>query len=143
MKKLILTILLSVGMIRQPTISDVYIDNFNTFSEFTLKRLIYLLQIDHPEIVFIQAQIESGHFNSKIFKEGNNLFGMKLPERRPTVAIGKHRGHAKYNSWQASVIDYKIMQDKYAKNKTRDEYLKYLRRYAEDPNYVRKIKNRL
>lgn len=143
MKKLILTILLSFIIIRQPTIPDKYIDQFNVFSEISLKRLIYILQIDHPEIVFIQAQIESGHFSSRIFKEGNNLFGMKLPERRPTVAIGKHRGHAMYKSWQASVVDYKIMQDRYAKHKTRQQYLVYLKKYAEDPAYVNKIKKRL
>ena len=67
--------------------------------------------IKYPDIVMAQAKIESGHFTSAIFKENNNLFGMKLPAQRKTTAIGKNRGHAKYETWQDSVKDYKIWQD--------------------------------
>lgn len=143
MKKLILTLLLSIIIIRQPTSIPIEIDQFKTFSEFTLRRFIYILEIEHPQIVFIQAQIESGHFSSPIFKENNNLFGMKRAEKRASVSIGTNRGHAKYSSWQYSVIDYKLMQMRYAPNKTRKQYFTYLRRYAQDPEYVNKIKSRL
>lgn len=143
MKKLFLTIILLTTIIDKSQTTELKIDDFNVFSKANLKRLIYILKIQHPDIVFIQAQIESANFKSKIFKENNNLFGMKMPERRKTVAIGINRGHAKYSSWQASVIDYKLMQKRYAHNKSRNQYFVYLRKYAQDPNYVNKIKRRL
>jgi len=130
-------------IVNQPIPTKVKIDQFKLFSEFTLRRLIYILEIQHPQIVFIQAEIESGHFSSPIFRENNNLFGMKMAERRKTVAIGVNRGHAKYSSWQASVLDYKLMQKRYAHNKSRNQYFVYLKHYAEDANYVNKIKRRL
>lgn len=143
MKKLFLTIILLTTIIDKSQTTELKIDDFNVFSKANLKRLIYVLKIQHPDIVFIQAQIESANFKSKIFKENNNLFGMKMPKRRKTVATGINRGHAKYSSWQASVIDYKLMQKRYAHNKSRNQYFVYLRKYAQDPNYVNKIKRRL
>jgi hypothetical protein len=143
MKKVLLTVLLSIIVIGQPMQSRLEIDQFSVFSALTFKRLLYIMEIEHPEIVFIQAQIESGNFTSPIFKEGNNLFGMKVAEKRNTSAIGTIRGHAAYLIWKHSVIDYKLMQDKYAKGKSQKEYLKYLEKYAEDPNYITKIKRRL
>lgn len=59
-----------------------------------LLTLIFKLRLEHPDIVFAQAKLESGNFNSQIFRENNNLFGMKMPWNRPTVAIGVKRGHA-------------------------------------------------
>lgn len=135
--------MLSIVAIEQLNTTAIYIDKFNVFSETNLKRLLFILEIEHPEIVFIQAKIESGNFKSNIFREGNNLFGMKVAERRITTAIGKLRGHAAYLSWKDSVLDYKFMQDKYAKGKSRKEYLAFLRNYAEDPNYITKIKRNL
>lgn len=142
MKKLLFTIMLCL-VFTNTDIKTTDIDQFRVFSEFTLKRLLYIWKVSHPDIVFIQAQIESGHFKSSIFKENHNLFGMKMPERRTTVAIGINRGHAIYTSWQQSVLDYKLMQERYAKNKTRKEYFVYLKTYAEDPNYIKKIKAKL
>lgn len=40
----------------------------------------------------------------------NNLFGMKYPKKRETTAISSKNGYAQYNSWQASVLDYKFWQ---------------------------------
>ena len=81
------------------------------FSKDNLQKEIVKQGIKYPDIVMAQAKIESGHFTSAIFKENNNLFGMKLPAQRKTTAIGKNRGHAKYETWQDSVKDYKIWQD--------------------------------
>jgi len=95
--------------------------------------------IKHPDIVLAQAILESGYLSSQIFIENNNLFGMRFPERRPTVAIGENKGYSIYNCWMGSVKDYKLFQEFLfkRKEKTRDEYFDYLDRiYAEDPNYV-------
>lgn len=99
------------------------------------------LNIKHPEIVFKQAQIESGNFSSKVFRENNNMFGMRVPFRRANTVIGENRGYAVYESWKHSVIDYALYQMYSAKNLSKEEYIKFLaKNYAEDPHYATKLK---
>src|SRR6187402_1570007 len=49
----------------------------NKFSKKDLKEYLLQLNIKFPNIVLAQAELESGHFKSVMFKENNNLFGMK------------------------------------------------------------------
>lgn len=119
------------------------INNFDC-PEFTperLKKFIKSCGIMHPEIVYAQAKIESGNFKSHIFREGNNLFGMKLATSRPTTAIGEISGHALYQNWMQSVIDYALYQSAYLRKlKSKDNYLDYLHQnYASDKTYISKI----
>lgn len=60
-----------------------------SFSELNLYKKILELGIAYPDVVLAQAKIETGNFTSKIFRENNNMFGMKLPGRRTTTAVGK------------------------------------------------------
>lgn len=97
------------------------------------------LRIENAYLVYAQARLESANFTSVIFKENNNLFGMKFPERRPTTAIGVNRGHAVYKDWRHSVIDYALMQAAYYRGLNRKEYLdKVMPVYSTDSTY-RKI----
>lgn len=106
------------------------------FSEKALIALIKRLHIKHKDIVLKQAKVETGNFRQWIFLENNNLFGMKYPKYRITTAIGENRGHAVYNTWQESVIDYAIYQSTYLYRVNRKEYLQYLQaNYAENPEY--------
>jgi uncharacterized FlgJ-related protein len=94
--------------------------------------------IKYPDIVFAQGVLESGHFTSDKFRDGNNLFGMKLSKYRKTTAIGEKYGHAAYESWFESVQDYKLWQNtipkKYLKN--RFTYLYFVEsRYCECTGY--------
>ena len=99
------------------------------------------LNIKHPEIVFKQAQIESGNFSSRVFRENNNMFGMRVPFRRANTVIGENRGYAVYESWKHSVIDYALYQMYSAKNLSEEEYIKFLsKNYAEDQHYAKKLK---
>ncbi len=84
-------------------------------TDTSLKEELILNNIKHPEIVFRQAIIESGHFTSGVFVENNNLFGMTHPRTRPTYSMKKNRGFAYYKDWTHSVKDYKVWQDKYYK----------------------------
>jgi uncharacterized FlgJ-related protein len=100
--------------------------------------------LEFPDIVFAQAILESGHFKSKVFKENNNLFGMKQPSKRATVSKGKLNGYAVYNFWQESVEDYYLYQEySFRKRKfTRSEYLSRLdRTYASTSGYSKKLLN--
>ena len=58
-----------------------------------------------PFIVSVSA-FETGDFKSPVLVENNNLFGMKLPKKRPTTATGENRGHATYNSLTDSIVDF-------------------------------------
>jgi hypothetical protein len=117
----------------------------NQFSESSMINLAKSLGVKYIDIMVAQARIETGWYTSKIFIHNNNIFGMKLPERRHTTAIGSNRGHAQYISWQQSVADYKIWQSKVLiKNKSRRKYLSYIgRNYAENGNYINLIKKQL
>lgn len=104
---------------------------------------VYILtnDIEHPDIVYAQALLETGNFNSSIFKSNNNLFGMKLPKVRETTAIGENKNHAVFDSWMSSIDDYKLWQQTYASNKSRDEYFSYLSKcYSQDEEYASKLK---
>jgi hypothetical protein len=111
------------------------------FTKEKLKEYIIELNIKYPHIVMAQAQIESGNFKSKIFKENHNLFGMKVATKRPTTNKGQENNHAYYNNWKESVIDYAFYSAQYLSDiKTEKEYLEYLRQsYAQDTGYVNKI----
>lgn len=113
----------------------------NEFSRDNLKAYILELNIRFPNIVLAQAEIETGHFTSNLFKENNNLFGMKVATKRPTTNKGEERGHAYYDNWRESVLDYGFFSAQYLSDiKTEKQYLDYLKEnYAEDPNYVNKI----
>lgn len=111
------------------------------FTEDNLMIVIKKMGIRFPEIVFAQAVLESGNFTSKSFLKYNNLFGMKIAKSRLTVATGEMYGHARYDHWTYSVMDYALFQSSFARKiRTSDGYLTYLRcNYASDSGYVDKI----
>lgn len=111
-------------------------------SEYSLYSYIVSIDIKYPKVVLAQAKLESSHFNSKIFRENNNLFGMKLPLVRKTTAIGENRGHSVYSTWRSSVDDYKLWQNAMLhRANTQEKYLAYLQRnYAQDKNYIKQLK---
>lgn len=94
----------------------------------------------YPEILLAQAKLESGNYSSKIFQSNNNLYGMKRVYKRPTTQQGGDKGYGYYSNWCLSVLD-RILWDKFTfKNKpSKEEYLKAMRGYAEDPHYIEKL----
>lgn len=118
------------------------VSNTNEFTEEKLMSYIKQLNIRFPHIVLAQAKLETGNFKSRLFKENNNLFGMKCATKRPFTHKGEQRGHAKYDKWQDCVIDYALYQAAYlSKKKTESEYFAYLsENYAEDTNYIVTLK---
>lgn len=114
----------------------------NAFNPDRLKAYILELNIKFPHIVYAQAKLESGEFKSHIFRENNNFFGMKVATKRPTTNKGEENGHAYFDTWKDCVVDYALYQAQYLSDlKTESEYYEYLRQnYAEDPNYVDKLK---
>jgi flagellum-specific peptidoglycan hydrolase FlgJ len=118
------------------------------FSEDLLKKCLQYEGINYPEIVILQSRLETGNYSSDIFLNGNNLFGMKYPGHRSTVAAGIYKEHAKYTHWSDSVMDYALWQKYYLSRGYRigggddnNFYLVFLKSipYAEDPRYISKL----
>ena len=113
------------------------------FTEEKLIEYVKELNIKFPHIVLAQARLESGNFKSNIFKENNNLFGMKEAKQRISTNKGTNLGHAKYESWKECVLDYALYQATYlSKFKTEKQYYSYLAdNYAANGRYVKLLKD--
>jgi len=113
------------------------------FSKEAVVEELKRLNVKYPHIVLAQALIESGHFQSNIFRANNNLFGMKEAKQRTTTARGTNLGHAYYDNWKESILDYAIFQSAYLRDlKTEEQYLSYLgANYAEASNYKVAVQN--
>lgn len=118
------------------------------FSEDLLRRCLDYEGVKYPEIVILQSRLETGNYSSDIFLNGNNLFGMKYPGHRPTVAAGSYKEHARYTHWSDSVMDYALWQEWYLSRgykigdgEDNDFYFVFLKSipYAEDPRYISKL----
>lgn len=119
----------------------IILDGVPSFTNSRLKEALDDLNFKHKDIVYAQAVLETGNFTSTIFQENNNLFGMKEARIRITTNQGTRRGHAYYNSWYDSVLDYAMYQSRYLGKLSRRQYFEYLQKnYAEDPNYVSRLK---
>lgn len=119
----------------------VVIKQIDPFKVQELKDYLVELNVKFPDIVYAQARLETNGFKSRIFRENNNLFGMKQSTRRSSTNKGEQFGHAYYDNWRESVLDYALWQCRYLSTvDTRSEYLHYLKTtYAEDPNYYNKL----
>ena len=113
------------------------------FSEERMARYIEMKYSDfmYTDYLLRQARLETGHYTSPIFREGNNLFGMKHPRVRETLSKGSKRGHAYFEHWTESVDDYMLWY-KYYERLVGDCYYQFLNRvgYAEDKRYISKLK---
>lgn len=112
----------------------------------SVKQFIKQMNLNHPDIVYAQAVLESGNFTSNLFINNHNTFGMKEPLVRNTVALGTKNGYAYYKNWEHSIIDYALYQSTYLMDRghyrslSRQSYLEFLaRNYASDSNYISKL----
>jgi hypothetical protein len=120
----------------------ILVKSYNEFSEEKLIQMLKELNLPFPHITLAQAKLESGEFGSRIFKENHNLFGMKEARVRINLAQGTQYGHAYYNDWEESVLDYAFWYASYARKcKTEDELFQLLnQQYAEAGQYVSSLK---
>ena len=123
----------------------VDINSQNDFSQDKLVEMLKELNVRFPHIVLAQSRLETGGYKSRIFRENNNLFGMKQATVRVNTASGTQHNHAYYETWRESVYDYAFYQTRYLSGaKTEAEYLYILgQSYAEDPTYVDKLKREI
>lgn len=110
-------------------------------NENNVATAIMFYDIHNPDIVYKQALLESGKFKSKLATSGNNLFGLRVPGQRTTLATGKYKGYAKFKHWSHSVLEYKLWQMQ-RPLKQKEDYFSYLknRKYATNPSYATHVK---
>ena len=116
--------------------------NEQQFNEENLRKEIKRLNLRFGDIIVAQYKLETGNGTSQVFRENNNLFGMKQAKLRPSTALGENLNHAYYSKWQESVQDYAFWQVYMAKDiRNEDEYYQLLDQiYAEGDNYSQKLK---
>ena len=115
----------------------------NNFTEEKFINKIKQLNLKYPHIAYAQAMLESGNFTSKIFKENNNMFGMKQARTRINLAKSTQYNHAYFETWEDCLLDFAFHRATYfSKLKTEQDYYNYLGKYyAEDPSYIGKLKS--
>lgn len=128
-------------IVQEKIIGVEYCQNID-FSEKNLVNEIKRLDIKYPHIVLAQAQLETGGFKSKLFIQNHNLFGMKEAKQRANLANGTKNGHAHFETWEESLLDYALLQCRFiGKISSEKDYFSYLEEnYAEDSLYLSKIK---
>lgn len=112
-------------------IKEKQLDFFNKSPQEGLKEALEYYNIKHPNIIYAQAILETGHFKSNLCINNNNLFGLY---------DSKNKKYYTFDHWKDCIIAYKEMvQYKY---KDGDDYYKFLSDigYAEDTKYIDKLK---
>lgn len=85
----------------------------NQLKELITNRLNELVRASQVPFIVSVSAFETGGFRSPVLCENRNLFGMKLPIKRPTTAIGdlNRDGYAEYNTFEDSVTDFYLWQE--------------------------------
>lgn len=130
-------------IINKTEITDTLVVHGQKFSEKALIELLKDCHLKYPHIVLAQAKLESGNFSSKLFRNNNNMFGMKRARQRVTTAQGEKNEYAYYRDWIDCVYDYAMWSTCSTSGiNSENEYFAVLsERYAEDTTYVSKLKN--
>ena len=137
----------------------------NVKDSMSLMQLLVEAGVQFPEVVIAQSLLETGFYSSQIYLENKNPFGMKTSSRGFHIPTNswKHKQycydkvHACYINYRYAVKDFKEWQSIRLKAYTNyfgrtpssvDEYLHFLDnlvinkkiyRYAEDPQYTKKV----
>lgn len=85
-------------------------------------------KVPHAKIVLAQSKLETGLYTSEVCKTKNNLFGIR-----------KNNKYKSYKTWKESVSDYKkLISSRYKGGSYYDHLIRI--KYAEDPDYINKLK---
>jgi hypothetical protein len=131
----ILVVFISLGCLNnKKEFKDVMTKNDSIFV------IIDTIGFEYPEVIKAQVILETGNFSSRVYKQNNNLFGMRLPKSRLTTATSSNYGYAVYPDVFSSIEDRLIYDTLYFRNLNRQQYLNKLNRiYATNPNYIQHL----
>jgi hypothetical protein len=87
------------------------------------------MKIQHPDIVYKQACLESGFFTSNIFYKNHNFLGFRIGGQ-----------YMKFTSWIECLQYYRDWQSRHYKG---GDYYQFLEQsgYFEDKEYINKLKH--
>lgn len=136
-------------------------DEFKTERDVLMNALKFY-NVRFPRVVLAQSILETGYFDSAIFRGNFNAFGIKRNPHGFSQNLERcpDRNHACYASIRESILDYLIWQRrrleayeaKHGPVLSEEQYLTFLDnlvigkgtyRYAEDPNYTKKLRRLL
>lgn len=97
-------------------------------NEDNLRAELESRNIPHADIVLAQAKLETGNFTSDLVNTHQNIFGLR-----------KGKSYRKFSHWTECVVAYSSLISSRYKG---GSYYAFLERigYAEDPDYIRKLK---
>lgn len=111
---------------------DIQPDFFNKLPQEGLMEALEYYEIKHPQIVYAQAVLETGHFKSNVCLNYNNLFGLY---------DSKNKDYYKFNHWTESIVAYKEwIQKKYQPPNNYYVFLEEIN-YASDKEYISILKS--
>jgi flagellum-specific peptidoglycan hydrolase FlgJ len=114
------------------------------FSMELLEEYLYLVDSSLMDVPIRQFILETGWFQSELFRLHNNIAGMKYPQIRRTTAIDTAMGHAKYKHWTDSVDDYIYWREHWkSRGYSTENYYQFLKdiNYATSSNYEKLLKS--
>ena len=111
---------------------DIQPDFFNKLPQEGLMEALEYYEVKHPQIVYAQAILETGHFKSNVCLNYNNLFGLY---------DSKNKDYYKFNHWAESIVAYKEwIQKKYQPPNNYYAFLEEIN-YANDKDYISTLKS--
>ena len=102
--------------------------------------------LQYREVAFAIFKLETGNGTSKLYRKYNNMFGFKVNNRK--LHNGKTKSnYAKYESKNASLLDYYLFEKQLIKRfgiKNQREYIRVIsKRYAKNPSYGKLLRKQL
>lgn len=120
-----------------------FINNPKEINDTVLYQFLLDNNAWYPDILLKQAKIESANYTSNVYKNTNNLYGMRKVGKRQTTQLNNvYNSYGCYNNWCLSVLD-RMLWDIFVfkgEKPSEEEYLKAIGIYAEDKNYINKLK---
>ena len=120
-----------------------FINNPKEINDTVLYQFLLDNNAWYPDILLKQAKIESANYTSNVYKNTNNLYGMRKVGKRQTTQLNNtYNGYGCYSNWCLSVLD-RMLWDIFVfkgEKPSEEEYLKAIGIYAEDKNYINKLK---
>ena len=111
---------------------DIQPDFFSKSPQEGLMEALEYYEVKHPQIVYAQAVLETGHFKSNVCLNYNNLFGLY---------DSKNKDYYKFNHWAESIVAYKEwIQKKYQPPNNYYVFLEEVN-YASDKEYISILKS--
>ena len=81
-----------------------------------------------------QSALETGWFKSDVYHQCNNLFGMRMPKSRITLAEGSKLNHAFYNVVYDSFVDYLLWLTAFGFNQSDlKDFSRFVAKFSKSP----------